>query len=426
MQESGIEWVGEIPQEWKIKRTKNILILKSSNVDKKTYKEQQKVILCNYVDVYYNDTINSSIAFMKSTASMLEINKFHLQVGDVVLTKDSEDPCDIAVSAYVSEEIDNLVCGYHLAIMQPKQNSLNGKFLFWAMQSTGIKEQFYRLANGITRYGLKKRDIDSVLLPLPKILEQQKIAKYLNHHCAKLDKVIALKQQQIKTLDALRQSTIYQAVTKGLDDSVPLVNSGVEWLGDIPEGWKRTKAKHVSDVFIPQRNKPLINDDTGCYWVTMENMKNPIILKTDKFISSDAQQKAGSKVLPKLSVIASCVGTFGIASVNIVDVIINQQLQAYRPVTINPYYLRYLITISKKYFEQVCTQTTISYVNGDKFECLPVLLPPAKEQQTIATYLDQETQRLNTLKENLNQQINTLQAYKKSLIYEMVTGKKRI
>lgn len=93
---------------------------------------------------------------------------------------------------------------------------------------------------------------------------------------------------------------------------------------------------------------------------------------------------------------------------------------------INPYYLRYLITISKKYFEQVCTQTTISYVNGDKFECLPVLLPSPKEQQAIVTYLNQEIQHQSSLKENLNHQITTLQAYKKSLIYEMVTGKKRV
>lgn len=114
------------------------------------------------------------------------------------------------------------------------------------------------------------------------------------------------------------------------------------------------------------------------------------------------------------------------ASINEVDVIINQQLQAYIPIWVDAYYLRYLITISKQYFEQVSSQTTIVYVNGEKFGNLPVLIPSRREQSEIVDFLSKETQRLDQLKTNLNLQISTLEAYKKSLIYEYVTGKKRI
>jgi type I restriction enzyme, S subunit len=139
MQDSGIEWIGAIPPGWTVIRLKKVTTIKSSNVDKKDYPAQIPVRLCNYVDVYYNDVIDSSIKFMKSTASELEYKKFHLSVGDVVLTKDSETPDDIAIPAYVAENIDDLVCGYHLAVMQAN-HKLDGKFLFRAIQSTGIKE----------------------------------------------------------------------------------------------------------------------------------------------------------------------------------------------------------------------------------------------------------------------------------------------
>lgn len=276
MQEGGIEWIGSIPASWQIERLKKVSSVKSSNVDKKLYPDQMPVRLCNYVDVYYNDVISSSIDFMKSTASELEYKKFHLIAGDVVLTKDSETPDDIAVPAYIAENIDDLVCGYHLAIIQANRH-LDGKFLFRVIQSTGIKDQFYRLATGITRFGLKIRELESVLIPVPPLIEQQAIAHYLDQRCGKLDAIIAIKQQQIKTLDALRQSIIYQAVTKGLDAPASLVDSGVEWFGLVPRGWRVSRAKLVANIFIPQRNKPELNDDFGFPWVTMENMSQPVI-----------------------------------------------------------------------------------------------------------------------------------------------------
>lgn len=407
MQESGVEWIGAIPQGWKIERLKNVSTVKSSNVDKKLYKDQMPVRLCNYVDVYYNDVINSSIEFMQSTASELEYKKFHLSVGDVVLTKDSETPNDIAVPAYIAEDIDDLVCGYHLAIIQGNYK-LNGKFLFRAIQSNGIKEQFYKLATGITRFGLKIRELESVLIPIPPYLEQQAIAQYLDERCGKLDNIIAIKQQQIKTLDALRQSIIYQAVTKGLDASVPLIDSGVEWLGEIPKNWKLSKLRYEISI----KNGDFISnklDHESEYPVVGGN---GFMGRTDNF-----NVKGDIIVIGRVG--AYCGNVHYInekawVSDNalIVDTINNKKFFTYLLNSFN------INSIANKTAQPVVTATNI--------KAIYIPIPKINEQQAIADHLDQETQRLDLLKANLNQQINVLSDYKKSLIYECVTGKKRV
>lgn len=115
---SGVEWLGVIPNEWQVKKLKYISEIISSNVDKKSYEGQEKVLLCNYVDVYKNDLITNKINFMEATANESEIKKFSLQFGDILITKDSESPDDIAIPAYVNENFENVLCGYHLAILR--------------------------------------------------------------------------------------------------------------------------------------------------------------------------------------------------------------------------------------------------------------------------------------------------------------------
>lgn len=421
MQESGVEWIGAIPQDWKvkiIKRDFDIKLGKMLQPLQKTELDTEEYYL-KTSNIYWDGVDISHIK--KMWFSPLDKANTELQYNDLLVCEGG----DVGRSALWKEEITPCYIQNAINRVRPIHNASTKYLYYWLFL---LKHSGYidAMVSRITIAHLTAEKLERLVFLLPPCSEQQAIAQYLDERCGKLDKIIAIKQQQIKTLDALRQSIIYQAVTKGLDASVPLVDSGVEWLGAIPKGWKVTKAKYVSEIFIPQRNKPIINSDFGCYWVTMENMNNPIISETDKFISEEAQKDAGSKILPKLSVIASCVGSFGTASINTVDVIINQQLQAYIPRVINPYYLRYLVSISEKYFEQVATKTTLVYVNGEKFACLPVLIPTTEEQQQIADHLDQETQRLDQLKANLNQQINVLTDYKKSLIYECVTGKKRI
>ncbi len=432
MQGSGVEWIGAIPQGWKIERLKKVSTIKSSNVDKKFYPDQMPVRLCNYVDVYYNDVIDSSIKFMKSTASDLEYKKFHLSAGDVVLTKDSETPDDIAVPAYVAENIDDLVCGYHLAVMRAN-HKLDGKFLFKAIQSAGIKEQFYRLATGITRFGLKIHELESVLIPLPPLLEQQAIVQYLDQHCGKLDAIIAIKQRQIKALDSLRQSIIYHAVTRGLDDLLPLVDSGVEWLGKIPQGWRVSKLKYITEKIVDGTHFTPTYVDSGVPFLRITDIQTKSIdLERIKFITKEEHTELTKRAKPqKGDVLLSKNGTIGITKVVDWDwefsIFVSLCLIKFLP-NISPYYFSYFFesdVVNKQLFES-SKKTSVTNLHLVKIRELLLCVPPLLEQQRIVDHLDHETQRLNDLKENLSQQISTLQAYKKALIYECVTGKKRI
>lgn len=150
-----------------------------SPVDKKTVNGELPIKLCNYTDVYYNDTIGSEIDFMAATAKPLEIEKFSIIEGDVIITKDSETPADIGIPAYVKESIDNLLCGYHLAILRPKKHTI-GEYVCYALISPRVKYDFYRFANGITRFGLTTESYQKIKISLPLLSEQKRIVLLLD------------------------------------------------------------------------------------------------------------------------------------------------------------------------------------------------------------------------------------------------------
>ena len=150
-----------------------------SSVDKKTFDEELSVKLCNYTDVYYNSTIDSTIDFMAATAKASEIEKFSIIEGDVIITKDSETPDDIGVPAYVKETINNLLCGYHLTILRPEKQT-TGKYLYYALTSPRSKYDFYRFANGITRFGLTTESYQKIKIALPLLHEQIRIVNLLD------------------------------------------------------------------------------------------------------------------------------------------------------------------------------------------------------------------------------------------------------
>lgn len=172
--------VGDIPKDWSLDKLRKNAIVLFSNVDKHIKENEIPVSLCNYQDVYYHDYITSSIPFSAGSVKESEFYKFQLHKGDVIITKDSEDRNDIAVPAYVIEEIPNLICGYHLAILRPNEAHLDGVFLSFLLQSHNINHYFKKLANGVTRFGLTTDSIKNALIPIPLLPEQQKIAEILS------------------------------------------------------------------------------------------------------------------------------------------------------------------------------------------------------------------------------------------------------
>ena len=214
--DSGIEWLGEIPEYWEVKRLKSFANVQLSNVDKKSEEGQAQVLLCNYVDVYYNERIGSGIDFMSATATEDEVHRFALRKGDVLITKDSESWTDIAVPAVVAQDLPDVLCGYHLAHIRP-HSICDGGYLSRAFSAAGMRDQFQVSANGITRYGLSGDDIRSGDFPFPPLSEQQTITEFLDRETAKIDELAAKIREAIDRLKELRTALISAAVTGQID-----------------------------------------------------------------------------------------------------------------------------------------------------------------------------------------------------------------
>lgn len=214
---SGVEWLGDVPEHWEVRRLRNVVELRVSNVDKHTKEGEFPVRLCNYTDVYKNSFITADMPFMAATATYDEIEAFRLHVGDVIITKDSEDWQDIGVPALVAETADDLVCGYHLAILRPRLNVAIGRFLSYALQCRGVVTQLSIAANGVTRYGLSHGAIKAILLPTPPVNEQESIAEYIDEATTSLNDAIDRAQREIALLREFRTRLIADVVTGKLD-----------------------------------------------------------------------------------------------------------------------------------------------------------------------------------------------------------------
>ncbi|HWR53963.1 MAG TPA: restriction endonuclease subunit S [Bryobacteraceae bacterium] len=192
---------------WREITLKDIADIRTSNVDKKTDAGQIAVQLCNYTDVYYNRHITKGLSFMNATATQSEIERFTLQKGDVVITKDSESPEDIAVPALIDEDLDGVLCGYHLALIRPRRNQADGEFLSNLFSLKKTQNYFFTHANGVTRFGLSIDTIREAAFRIPGIEEQRRVAAVLRTSEQSISKykkqLVALKEQRTALMQQL-------------------------------------------------------------------------------------------------------------------------------------------------------------------------------------------------------------------------------
>lgn len=206
--------LGEIPEHWEVRRLKFLAEVNFSTVDKHSHKEEKQVRLCNYVDVYKHEYITNNFDFMIATATEAEIKRFTVEKGDVIITKDSETAADIAIPALVVEDLENVVCAYHLAHIKPNRELIESGFLFRLFQSKKINSHFEVAAKGVTRHGLSYDDINSVFLPYPPTLkEQQEIIKHIKTETRTLDIAISKAEREIELIKEYREAMIAEAVT---------------------------------------------------------------------------------------------------------------------------------------------------------------------------------------------------------------------
>ncbi len=221
-----VSWAAKLPGTWDVKPLKAVASYSVSGVDKVPVDDEKPVRLCNYTDVYNNEFVDMSADFMMSTATDQEIEKFRLEVNDVVITKDSESWDDIGVPALVTETSEDLLCGYHLAKLSPFPEKVCGRFLLRCLQAKPIHTQLELASKGVTRFGLPKEAIGKLLLPIPPLRQQCAIADFLDKQTAGLDALIKVKERLLGILAEKRQALITHAVTRGLNPNVAFRDSG--------------------------------------------------------------------------------------------------------------------------------------------------------------------------------------------------------
>lgn len=410
--DSGIGWLGDIPSDWEVKRLKNIALLKYSNVDKKSYDNQRDVLLCNYVNVYKNEFITNKINFMLATASKEEVKRFAIKKYDVLFTKDSESFDDNANPCLVNENINNLVCGYHLAQARSNIKFLIGKYLFRLFQAVDYNYYFAINSKGITRVGLGINSVNNTKIFLPTIQTQTKIANYLDTQTAKIDKKVALLEQKIQKYQELKQALINETVLRGLDKTTPLKNSGIEWIGDIPQHWEAKRGKEIIFEFQKSKIPAKEGSKDGAYKF---------------FTSSNTQSKwLDYYQMNKQSLLFS---TGGVAGINYCYKEYSYSTDCWS-IKIKKYLTKYYYYLFKSILYEIDTigfkGAGIKHLQKDFINqgLVPVFSP--KEQTQIANYLDEKTSKIDAIIKTAKTQITTLTEFRKTLINDAVTGKIKV
>jgi type I restriction enzyme S subunit len=428
--DSSVEWLGEIPEHWEVKKLKFVTTVQPSNVDKKTLDDEAPVLLCNYSDVYNHEWITDEIEFMKATATPSEIKKFLIEKGDIIITKDSERADDIAVPALIAQDFDDVVCGYHLTQIKPKE--LDGNFLFRLFQCTRFNAQFVVSANGVTRFGLPQRAVNDAFVGFPPLEEQNTIAQFLDHKTSQIDALISKKEALLEKLDEKRTALISHAVTKGLDPSVPMKDSSIEWLGDIPAHWEVTRPKYLCSRIVDGTHHTPEYIDVGVPFITVRNLtlNNGISFKKIRYISYEDHKELMKRANPeKGDILVTKDGTLGVTRVIETDqefsIFVSLALLKPYHSKINSYYFRDVLesTAISAQFESRKLGSALKHIHLVELSNVFVPLPPLLEQELIRTYIKEKTAEIDQQKSKINKAIDLLKEYRTALITNAVTGK---
>lgn len=430
MKDSGVPWLADVPEHWEVRRLRNAADMRVSNVDKHSHEGEQAVRLCNYVDVYKHDRISPGMSFMRATATGDEITRFRLAMDDVLITKDSEAWNDIGVPALVVESAEDLICGYHLALLRPFADRFTGGYLFRALQSRGVACQFHVEANGVTRYGLSHSAIKSIWLPTPPLPEQAAIVRFLEPADTRIRRYIRAKQKLIKLLEEQKQAIIHRAVTRGLDPNVCLKPSGVEWLGDVPEHWAVQRLGRISRVFngtTPSRMQPAYWQAGTVPWLSSGKVNDWVIESASELVTERAMRECSLSLVPTGAVVVGLVGqgkTRGKSALLGLDACVNQNLAAIIPNRdVLGTYLLYLLTAFYRTLREFGRGGNQEALNCEIVANWRVPIPTEAEQRSICSHLNEGLAENRSAELRIVQEINLLQEYRTRLIADVVTGK---
>ena len=411
MKDSGIEWIGQIPQEWKV-------VLLSSIFNE--HKQKNTDLLCsNLLSLSYGKIIKKNI----STADGLLPVSFEgyniVNTNDIVLRlTDLQNDQRSLRTGLVTEKIGIITSAY-VTLRLYASNIASAKYMHYFLYAFDISKGFYGMGDGV-RQSLNYDGCKKIQLLFPPLPEQQRIADYLDKQCSIMDKLAENLQQQIEKLKEYKQSVITEAVTKGLDPNVAMKDSGVEWIGQIPEEWNLVQIKNVTSV----RNKKRSNENLP--YIGLENVES---FSSKYVFTANAYDLSLSNIAFSGDVIFGKLRPY-LAKVLLIrkDCCVSSEFAIFQCSNIYNKYLQYLL-LSSCFIDAVNSATCgtkMPRANIDYINSLPIAFPPLPEQQRIANYLDKKCEEIDKLIKIKQEKIDKLSEYKKSLIYECVTGKREV
>lgn len=424
--ESRIPWVDELPVAWEEFRLRYLGALDAGGVDKKINEGESLYKSVHYMDVYRGSLRNifDSPNYLIVSATPQKRDKCILRKGDVLFTTSSETPNDIGHSCVIGEDLNDTLFGYHLLRLRVT-DKIDFQFRKYLFGANYLRTWFSYRAVGMTRYGISNIDFADARIMIPPIDEQKKISNYLDQKVSQIDGLIQNKQELIDLLKEQRISVICSAVTKGIDSTAEMKDSGNEWLGYIPSHWRVVPAKalfaqsketrHETDVqltasqkygiisqedYMERQNYKIVLADKG-----LENWKH---VEPNDFIISLRSFQGGLEI----SYIPGCITWHYIVL---------------RPKAgVEPEYFKWLFK-SPRYIQAL--QRTANFIRDGQdlrfsnFVQVPLPLIPMDEQKEIAEYLNKETARIDSIIADITEQIEKLKEYRQSVISEVVTGK---
>lgn len=425
--DSGVEWIGEIPSHWEVVPLKytgsfgngltyspkdvcdnGILVLRSSNI-------QNSHI--DYVDCVY----------VNSAPVDLMVKK-----GDIIICSRNGSAALVGKCAIVNEDISATFGAFMMRYIP----FINNRFAYFLFQTAIC---FYKgLFATTTINQLTKNVIDQMFVSLPSKEEQAGIANYLDAKCGKIDKVIAVQEKRVELLRELKQSIITRAVTRGIPSTssgqaqAKMKDSGVEWIGEIPEHWELWKVgrlvPNIGSGTTPSTGKADYYSEDGINWLQTGDLNDGVITETTKHITSKAVKECGLKIYPSGSLVIAMYGaTIGKLGLLSIETATNQACCVLPPnnAVLNTL-LRYTFVAAKQSLIDKSVGGGQSNISQEIIKNSRIPVPPLAEQQQIVTYIEQQTSRLDSSIAKALRQIELLKEYKQSLITEVVTGKRRV
>ena len=437
MKDSGVQWIGQVPKHWEVCKIKNIGLFYSGLVNKRgddfNVEETDKfAYYIPFTNIFNNVEIDVT-QLRKVKVNPVEAQN-EAKENDIFFLMSSEDTEGIGKTAVLREltaEYKPLYLNSFCKGLRITSNEVDAIFLNYFMSSDAGNTYCRLQANGFIRINLRLTKLVDCPVLLPPLSEQRAIADWLDAKCADIDAAIELQQRMIDKLKAYKTAVIHQAVTKGLDKNAKLKDSGVQWIGEVPEHWEVCKIKNKFMIISGGTPKSDVESywNGDVVWVTPAdyNTEDKVIVKGKRNITKEGLKNSSATILPKNSIIFSKRAPIGLVAINAVPLATNQGCLGCIPkLNVDTIYSYFLLSSFQKQFELLGSGTTFKEISLSSFSSFVIPLPPLTEQRAIADWLDAKCADIDATIALKEQKQEKLKAYKKTIIFEYVTGKKQV